>query len=246
MKLFAVTLLLIIYSYHSFGQKDALRKTSFIVILNSGLLCPNKTWTEEFKDGSASYSRFTVTPKNGINSIVSAGISTKLKNIICIENLIGYGYSENIYLRNGLSFNYYTDSFRGAIKTKIIEHRVLLSTGITISNSKIAVNKFYFSNYFSTNLTFMQISKNESYNVINKKEFSSIDISSIHYRRFSFNSTHIISYGLQLKNKFGIPYQNKILKVGIGINLYFINRNKTYINTHKGYINPLLNLTLNL
>ena len=197
MKLFFIAFLIVMYTHRGYGQKDTVNKTSFISMLNYGTLNPNKTWTEEFIGGNAGYQNFIVEPKNGVNSNLLMGISIEIKKMVCLENLIGYGYSSDIYFRKGFSENYYSVQFRGNINTTINEHRILLSNGISISNPNKIGNKLYFSNYFITNLTFFQKTYTESYNQIDNKKNSSVHVSSIHYRQFSFNTTHIFSYGIQ-------------------------------------------------
>lgn len=220
------------YSIICVAQTDSVRKTSLLCMANFGALYPEHSYTEN-KSDNLGYSTFNVTPKLGYNTNIAIGISYKLIKECSIESLLGIGSSSSNYTKTGYSFSKYgiigPDSFRGVINEKSIEQNLILLNGITFSNSNKSKNKLYFSNYISISMIFNKLLETETIdNIKNKK-----GTDEIHTKHLEpiINTSHIISYGFRCKKN--------VFKIGTGINFYFFNYNR-------GYINPFINLTLKI
>jgi hypothetical protein len=164
---------------------------------------------------------------------IAIGLSYKLINIIAIESLFGVGRSSSNYTKSGASFSKYgivgPDSFRGIINENKIEQYLILLKGITFSNRSKLKNKVYFSNYISILIHFSKRLKTETIDYSKNNSGTSEFLT--RHTESTFNTSHVLSYGFQLKKT--------VLKIGVGINLYFFNY-------YRGYINPFINLTLKI
>lgn len=201
-------------------------------MLNAGALYPEHGYSEN-KSDYFGYSNFDIAPKLGYNTNIAIGLSYKLFKKFAIESLFGVGRSSSNYTKTGSGFSKYgiigPDSFRGVINENKIEQNLVLLNGITFSNPYKLKNKFYFSNYISISMIFSKLLKTETIDY-SKNSRGKGELLTKHTES-AINTSHIVSYGFQLKKT--------VLKIGVGINLYFFNYNR-------GYINPFLNLTLKI
>lgn len=227
-----LTLLFVNFTLISLAQVDSTKKASLICMLNAGALYPEHGYSENKSDYSG-YSNFEVAPKLGYNTNISVGLSYALSRNFDIESLFGVGRSSSNYTKTGISFSKYgivgPDSFRGIINENRIEQYLVLLNGITFSNPQKIKNKIYFSNYISISMIFSKLLKREVID-FTKNSKGTGELLTRHTES-AINTSHILSYGFHLKKT--------VLKTGVGINIYFFNYNR-------GYINPFINLTLKI
>lgn len=230
MRLFLLVLL--IHSTCCFSQSDTAKKVKFIYMTNFGILNPDFTF-QEYISNSNVYSEFKVTPKLGYNTSILAGISSNIFKSCNLENVFGIGYSKNNYSKNGIRISNIgiagPDTFIGIINESNLESNLILMNGLSFYNPDKKNNKLYFSNYITVLLNFNKVFYTESIDDIkNTKGKSKIHTK---YLNFMFNSTHLVSYS--------IKFNSNEFKIGVGCNIYFFKY-------QRGYINPLINLTLTI